>query len=334
MQIGSHDAGRLILAPMAGVTDAPFRKLCTQLGASLAVSEMLTSDTRLWRTRKSSTRLSHSNEGGPRSVQIAGACPSLLADAARAAVDHGAQIIDINMGCPAKKVCNVAAGSALMRDEALVGAILDSVVAAVSVPVTLKVRTGWSPEHRNAVSIARIAERAGVAALAVHGRTRACAFKGHAEYETIARVKEAVTIPVVANGDIVTPQDAARVLALTGADAVMIGRAAQGNPWVFREIDAFLSTGEVVAVPSQGEMRAVLGAHLEGLYRHYDEYLGVRIARKHLSWYCKGRANARDFWARVNKVTDPQLQLDLTLSWIDALSTPVAGAFQTMSRAA
>lgn len=319
---------------MAGVTDAPFRKLCTKLGASLAVSEMLTSDTRLWRSRKSSTRLAYGGESGPRSVQIAGASPSLLADAARAAVDHGAQIIDINMGCPAKKVCNVAAGSALMRDEELVRAILDAVVGAVSVPVTLKIRTGWSPEHRNAVSIACIAERAGIAALAVHGRTRACAFKGHAEYDTIAKVKQAVTIPVVANGDIVTPKDAARVLSATGADAVMIGRAAQGNPWVFREIDAYLTTGRMVAPPSRSELHNVLGTHLAGLYQHYDEYLGVRIARKHLSWYCKGRANAKDFWGKVNKVTDPRVQLDLTLSWIDTLDLPGESVFEALGRAA
>jgi tRNA-dihydrouridine synthase B len=295
---------------------------------------MLTSDTRLWRTRKSSTRLSHHNESGPRSVQIAGACASLLADAARAAVDHGAQIVDINMGCPAKKVCNVAAGSALMRDEALVGTILDSVVSAVAVPVTLKIRTGWSPARRNAVSIARIAERAGVAALAVHGRTRACAFKGHAEYDTIAEVKQAVAIPVIANGDIVSPQDAACVLARTGADAVMIGRAAQGNPWVFREIDAYLTADELVAPPTTHELRDVLGAHLVGLYQHYDDYLGVRIARKHLSWYCKGRANARDFWTRVNQVSDPRLQLDLTLSWIDSLDGPADNAVELLGRAA
>ncbi|MEM7403992.1 MAG: tRNA dihydrouridine synthase DusB [Pseudomonadota bacterium] len=312
MQIGPYDVGSLFLAPMAGVTDRPFRILCRELGADLTVSEMLTSDMRLWHTSKSQRRLDHRGEPGPRSVQIAGAEPQQMAEAARANADRGAQIIDINMGCPAKKVCNVAAGSALLRDESLVVRILDAVVAAVEIPVTLKIRTGWSPEHRNGVRIARLAEQAGVAALAVHGRTRACAFKGSAEYRTIAAIKQAVSIPVVANGDINTPEQAAQVLEQTGADALMLGRAAQGNPWIFRELRHYLATGDKVPVPDAEATREVILNHLERLYEHYGDYMGVRVARKHLSWYCKSRAGAKTYWKSVNRVEDPALQVALT----------------------
>lgn len=328
MQIGSYDVGALILAPMAGVTDGPFRILCRQLGADMAVSEMLTSDQTLWRTSKSRTRRDHRGEPDPRSVQIAGADPLRLAEAARANVDDGAQIIDINMGCPAKKVCNVQAGSALLQDEQLVARILEAVVAAVPVPVTLKIRTGWNLENRNGVAIARIAESAGIAALSVHGRTRACAFKGAAEYETIRAIKRAVMIPVLANGDIDTPEKAAEVLESTGVDGLLIGRAAQGNPWIFREIKYFLNTGTHRAPASTAEVRAVLCDHLERLHVHYGSFLGVRIARKHLSWYCKARPGGQAFWKCVNRVEDADEQVRLTCEYLDTL------AAQTLEQAA
>ncbi len=280
---------RVVLAPMAGVTDLPFRQLCRQLGAGLVVAEMLTADTTLWNTPKSQRRRIHLDEPAPRSVQIAGAEPLMLANAARLAVEGGAQIIDINMGCPAKKVCNKAAGSALLRDEALVANILRTVIAAVNVPVTLKIRTGQTPDTRNGIAIARIAEDCGIAALAVHGRTRACRFNGHAEYDTIAAIKQAVRMPVMANGDISTPQQAKTILDHTGADAVMIGRAAQGNPWIFREISHFLATGTALPPPNADEVCAVVHAHLESLHMHYGEHMGVRIARKHVGWYLNGR---------------------------------------------
>ena len=294
---------------MAGVTDRPFRRLCTRLGAGLAASEMVTSDARLRGTRKSRLRADVRGEAEPRAVQIAGGVPEGLADAARYHVDNGAQIIDINMGCPAKKVCNVHAGSALLADELLVGRILRAVVAAVRVPVTLKIRTGPSPARRNGVAIARIAESEGVAALAVHGRTRACAFRGEAEYRTIADIKASVGIPVIANGDIAGPQHARRVLAETGADALMIGRAAQGNPWIFREIAHFLDTGSRLAPPGPAEVGATLLGHLAALYRLYGAADGVRVARKHLSWYCRGRPGGAQFWQRINRVESPRVQL-------------------------
>ena len=288
MQIGPlHLRNGLFVAPMAGITDRPYRALCRRYGAGLAVSEMVSARPDLRATRKSRLRREHAGEAGPVSVQIAGADPSMMAESARLNAGEGADIIDINMGCPAKKVCNVAAGSALLSDEPLVGRILEAVVAAVDVPVTLKIRTGPSPERRNAVRIARIAEAAGIRLLAVHGRTRACAFRGEAEYDTIAAVKAAVRIPVVANGDISTPQDAKRVLERTGADGVMIGRAAHGRPWLFREIAAFLDDGRRAAAPDRAEMRAVMVEHLEGLYGLYGEELGVRIARKHVGWYAR-----------------------------------------------
>lgn len=304
---------------MAGVTDRPFRQLCKRLGAAAAVSEMTSADARLRGSRKSRQRLDHCGEVDPIIVQIAGYDPAMMADAARYSVDQGAQIIDINMGCPAKKVCKVAAGSALLRDEFLVGRILDAVVNAVAVPVTLKIRTGWSPERRNGVAIARIAEQAGIQALAVHGRTRACAFKGQAEYNTIRIIKANVSIPVLANGDIASPEQAQQVLDYTGADAVMIGRAAQGQPWLLREIAHYLATGRHLPSPSMYEIRALLLAHLQQLYAFYGEYSGVRIARKHLSWYSKGRPEAHCFWRRINQVENATEQLTLTRDYFDQL---------------
>jgi tRNA-dihydrouridine synthase B len=281
-----------VLAPMAGVTDRPFRILCRKLGAGLAASEMLTSDTRLWNTPKSRFRMSHEGEPEPRVVQLAGADPDVLAEAARLNVDQGAQIIDLNMGCPAKKVCGKLCGSALLQDESLVARILETVVGAVSVPVTLKIRTGWDREHRNGVSIARIAESSGIQALAVHGRTRADFYEGAAEYETIRAIKSAIKIPVFANGDINAPQKAREVLDFTGADGVMIGRASHGAPWIFGAVNAFLSGGEVghgniLATLSRMEVRDIILAHLDSLYAFYGEGTGVRIARKHLGWYCE-----------------------------------------------
>jgi tRNA-dihydrouridine synthase B len=281
-----------------------------RMGAGMAVSEMVTSNRDLWHTRKTRLRLDHSGEQEPRIVQIAGTDSQQMADAARFNVDHGAQIIDINMGCPAKKVCNVMAGSALMKDEQKVGRILDAVVNAVDVPVTLKIRTGWDTENRNALAIARIAESSGIRALTVHGRTRACAFKGDAEYDTIRSVKAGITIPVIANGDIDSPQKASDVLDYTGADAVMIGRAAQGNPWIFREISHFLCTGEMPAPPTPGEVTNVLINHLENLYDFYGHYMGVRIARKHIGWYCKRHPDTDVFRQQINRVETTREQLE------------------------
>lgn len=320
MRIGSYLlANELIVAPMAGVTDRPFRRLCKKLGAGLAVSEMVASNRRLRETPQSRRRRDHSGESEPRSVQIVGADPAQMADAARFSVDHGAQIIDINMGCPAKKVCNSHAGSALLADESLVTRILAAVTLAVDVPVTLKIRTGVTPERKNGVAIARIAADQGIAAIAVHGRTRACAFLGHAEYETIAAIKAAVDIPVIANGDVRAPQDARRVLSYSGADGLMIGRAAQGNPWIFREIDHFLRTGRLHPPPSIDEVHSTLTEHLRALYAFYGLHLGVRIARKHLSWYCKGRPGAAAFWQIVNRVECADTQLRLVSEYFDKL---------------
>ena len=332
MRIGTHTiAPGLILAPMAGVTDKPFRQLCKRLGAGLAVSEMTSGDPRLWHTRKSLHRMDHVGEPAPISVQIAGTEPMVLADAARYNVDHGAQIIDINMGCPAKKVCNAWAGSALMRDEALVARILEAVVAAVDVPVTLKIRTGWDARHRNGLQIARIAESAGIAALAVHGRTRDQQYTGTAEYETIAMIKSALSIPVMANGDIDSPQKAAYVLQATGADALLVGRAAQGRPWIFREIAHYLATGTVLPPPALSEVRDILLGHLQALHAFYGEYQGVRIARKHLGWYAKDRPENAAFRAVVNRAESADAQLRLTRGYFDAL---VAGVAPGLSAAA
>ncbi len=319
MRIGPYQLNNcLILAPMAGVTDRPFRQLCRELGAGMAVSEMVSSNPLNRGTRKTRWRLDHSGESEPRVVQIAGADPATMAQAARHNADNGAQVIDINMGCPAKKVCNVMAGSALLKDEGLVGRILATVVAAVEVPVTLKVRTGWDREHRNAVTIARIAEDAGVQALAIHGRTRACGFKGEAEFETTAAVKAEVRIPVIANGDIRSPQKARDVLAYTGADAVMIGRAAQGNPWVFREVDHYLRTGRELPPPSLAEVRDTLLTHVRGLYGFYGEYTGVRVARKHLAWYSKGRKGGGMFRFSVNRAETREAQERTIREFLDS----------------
>ncbi len=285
---------------MAGVTDRPFRMLCKRLGAGYAVSEMVAANPRLWATDKSRRRTDHEGEVAPIAVQIAGADPRLLADAARYNVQRGAQIIDINMGCPAKKVCNAASGSALLGNEPLVASILEAVVRAVDVPVTLKIRTGPSPETRNALSIARIAEDAGIAALAVHGRTRACLFHGPVEFDTVRAVKRAVSIPVIANGDIDSPERARQVLVYTGADALMIGRAAQGRPWIFREITHYLATGELLPAPAVAEVRALIGEHLADHYAFYGEALGVRIARKHLHWYTRELRGSEEFRRQVN----------------------------------
>ncbi len=320
MRIGNYSiANKLIAAPMAGVTDRPFRQLCRKLGAGLAISEMVASDWRLRDTAQSRRRRDHRGESEPRSVQIVGADPVQMADAARLDVDHGAQIIDINMGCPAKKVCNSHAGSALLGDESLVARILAAVTAAVDVPVTLKIRTGVTPEKNNGVAIARIAAEQGIAAIAVHGRTRACAFQGQAEYDTLAAIKAEVNIPVIANGDVTTPQDAHRVLSYSGADGLMIGRAAQGNPWIFREVDHFLRTGELLAPADIEEVGATLREHLLALYEFYGLHLGVRIARKHLSWYCKGRPGAAAFWHGVNRVECADTQLRLVREYFDGL---------------
>jgi tRNA-dihydrouridine synthase B len=309
----------LVLAPMAGVTDKPFRQLCKQLGAGLAVSEMTISDPRFWKTDKSLRRMDHAGEPAPVSVQIAGTEPRQLAQAARYNVDQGAQIIDINMGCPAKKVCNAWAGSALMRDEALVARIVEAVVKAVDVPVTLKIRTGWDADHRNAPAIARIAESAGIAALAVHGRTRDQHYTGTAEYDTIAAIKAALSIPVLANGDIDSPHKAAQVLRATGADAVLVGRAAQGRPWIFREIAHYLATGEELPSPSIAEVRGILLGHLHALHAFYGELQGVRIARKHLGWYAKDSPGNAAFRAVVNRAETAEAQLRLTSDYFDAL---------------
>jgi len=299
----------LILAPMAGVTDKPFRQLCRELGAGLAVSEMITANIALWNSRKSRHRLDHQGEDSPRAIQIAGADPDMMAMAARLNVVKGAEIIDINMGCPARKVCNVLAGSALLQNEQLVAQILESVVQAVAVPVTLKIRTGSDKQHRNALTIARIAEQSGIRMLSVHGRTRACAFSGEVEYETVAAIKAAVDIPVVANGDINSPEQAASVFKQTGVDGIMIGRAAQGNPWIFSQINHYLATGELLPAPANTEICVTLIKHLENLYDFYGEYAGVRIARKHIGWYCKQQQGADIFRARVNRVESAREQL-------------------------
>lgn len=310
----------VVLAPMAGVTDKPFRLLCKRLGAGLAVSEMTNADPRLWHTRKSLQRMDHVGEPEPVSVQIAGYDPAMLAEAARFNVANGAQIIDINMGCPAKKVCNVWSGSALLQDEPLVARIVKAVVDAVDVPVTLKIRTGWDRQNRNALNIARIAEDSGIAALAVHGRTRADKYEGEAEYDTIAAVKAAVRIPVLANGDVDTPQQARHVLEVTGADALMIGRGAQGRPWIFREIAHYLATGEQLAAPSPADVCSILTGHLEQLYAFYGEQAGVRIARKHLGWYAKDRPENAAFRHVVNRAESALEQLRLTRDYFAALA--------------
>jgi tRNA-dihydrouridine synthase B len=328
VEIGPYKlASNVILAPMAGITDRPFRQLCRSMGAGLAVSEMVTSNSLLYGSVKTRRRADHAGEPSPVSVQIAGADPILMAEAARVNVAGGAEIIDINMGCPAKKVCNVSAGSALLRDEELVGRILEAVVRAVDAPVTLKIRTGWDKAHRNALRVARIAEQAGIRALAVHGRTRACMFGGEAEYETIAAVKAAIGIPVIANGDIDGPEKARRVLESTGADGVMIGRAALGYPWIFREVCAYLAAGQRTPPPAIAEVHRVLLAHLDALHSFYGERAGVPIARKHVGWFTKGLPGSAAFRHAVFQLASAAEQraaVDRFFSKCDARTEPRA----------
>ena len=318
VQIGPYTlSNNLVLAPMAGVTDRPFRQLCRQYGAGLAVSEMVIADPSFWKTRKSRHRLDHEGEKAPISVQIAGGDAEMLALAAKLNADQGAQIIDINMGCPAKKVCNKAAGSALMKDEALVKDILNAVVNAVDIPVTLKIRTGWDQSNKNAETIARMAEDAGIQALAVHGRTRACAYKGDAEYDTIRKVKQSVTIPVFANGDITSPEKAKHVLDYTGADGLLIGRAAQGKPWIFEEIAHFLANGTHLPPRSPEQQKIIMMRHVSELHSFYGEIMGVRIARKHVAWYCQTRPDGKAFRKIFNTIESTNEQLTAISSYFE-----------------
>ena len=320
MQIGPHTLETpLIVAPMAGVTDRPFRELCLRLGAGMAVSEMLLANPDVWDTQKTRMRMGHSAETGLRSVQIAGADPEMMAFAARYNVEQGAQIVDINMGCPAKKVNKKLAGSALLRQPDLVRTICRAVVDAVDVPVTLKIRTGWDPDNRNGEEIARIAEDCGIAALAVHGRTRACLYRGEAEYDTIRAIKQAVSIPVVANGDIDSPEKARYVLDYTGVDAVMIGRAAQGRPWIFREIRHFLETGTKLPPPDREEVRTLMNEHVTNLHQFYGAYLGARIARKHVGWYLDEEETGREFRKHFNALDCADAQLNALEMYFDGL---------------
>lgn len=317
-------SNQLLVAPMAGVTDRPFRQLCKKLGAAYAVSEMIASNAMLWNSEKTLRRANHDGETSPISVQIAGADPSMMAQAALLNIDRGAQIIDINMGCPAKKVCNVASGSALLQNEPLVARILEEIVKSVQlnhpkVPVTLKIRTGWDRNHKNAIRIAKIAEDNGIAMLTIHGRTKADLYHGEAEYETIAEVKASVKIPIVANGDINSPEKAKLVLEKTNADAIMIGRAAQGKPWIFREIDHFLKTGNYLPAPNITEISSIMHDHLLEHYSFYGDYIGLRSARKHIAWYCKGLRNSHQFRARMNTIESCEEQLKAVQDYFEEL---------------
>jgi len=313
LRIGPYELKNpFLLAPMAGITDAPFRKLCRRFDAAMTTSEMTTADTRLWNTAKSRRRLNLDMDAEPSVVQIAGSDPGQLATAAQLCVDHGAQIIDINMGCPAKKVCNKLAGSALLQDVKLVSRILEAVVKSVAVPVTLKIRTGWDDKNRNGVEIAHIAEASGIKAIAVHGRTRACRFKGVAEYETIAQIKNKISIPVIANGDIATSEKSLEVLRLSSADALMIGRGALGRPWIFRELNHFFETGRHAPPLDKSDVRDIMLHHLDDLYRFYGGTTGVRVARKHLTWYCAGLYNSQEFRSQVVRVDSASEQIRLT----------------------
>ncbi|MCP3428386.1 tRNA dihydrouridine synthase DusB [Opacimonas viscosa] len=321
MRIGHYTLeNNLLLAPMAGVTDRPFRQMCKRMGAGLVVSEMLSSNPKVWHTEKSKMRMDHTGEHGIRSVQIAGSDPSLMAEAAQFNVNNGAQIIDINMGCPAKKVNKKMAGSALLQYPDQVEAILAAVVDAVKVPVTLKIRTGWDPENRNGVQIAKLAQQYNIQSLAVHGRTRACMYKGNAEYDTIRAIKNAVDIPVVANGDITSPQQAKFVLEHTGADGIMVGRGAQGNPWIFREIQHFLQTGEILPKPDYTEQCSVMLEHIDNVHNFYGGIGGVRIARKHVGWYLAKYDQGRQFRAHFNAIDDAAEQLDALTMFFSQLS--------------
>jgi tRNA-dihydrouridine synthase B len=318
LHIGPHHLAQgLVLAPMAGISDRPFRNLCRQLGADLAVSEMVAADPSLHASRKSQQRLNHQGESEPIAVQLVGADPHLLAETARFHAGQGASMIDINMGCPARKVCRVAAGAALLRDEPLVGRILAAVVHAVTVPVTLKIRTGWDPQQRNGVAIAHIAEASGISALVVHGRTRACGFSGAAEYATLRAIKQAVKIPVIANGDIDSPLKAQTVLQTSGADGLMIGRAAWGCPWIFRDIAHFLATGTSLPPPSMDWIRAIVLGHIEAMHAFYGAHQGMHIARKHLAWYSQSYPQGAAFRGRINEIESPQQQLAVTERFFD-----------------
>lgn len=320
MQIGPHKLkNNIVVAPMAGVTDRPFRQLCKKYGAGMAVSEMVTSNSLLYGSSKTIRRANHEGEVDPISVQIAGADPKMMAEAAEYNADKGAQIIDINMGCPAKKICNVMAGSALLQHEDLVKKILESVVKASPVPVTLKIRTGWDKQHKNAINIAKIAESSGIQALAIHGRTRACHYTGEAEYETIAAVKNEISIPVIANGDITTPEKALEVLRQTSADGVMIGRAAQGRPWIFREIDHFIKTGNHLMPPTIDEVEKTTLEHVIDLYNFYGEESGLRVARKHISWYTKGFKNSAMFRSKMNTIDNTSEQINYIKEFFQSL---------------
>ncbi len=322
LRIGPYSLkNRLVIAPMAGVTDRPFRKLCRQFGAGYAVSEMVASKPEFWQTPKSMHRMNHDGEDAPIAVQIAGNDPQVMAEAARFNVSRGAQIIDINMGCPKKKVCKADAGSALLRDEALVARILEAVVNAVDVPVTLKTRTGWSPDNRNAIRVAQIAENTGIQALTLHGRTRACGFDdGTVEYDSIKAVKAAITIPVIANGDVDSPSKAKWVLEYTGADAVMIGRAAQGRPWIFRDTEYFFEQGDLPLAPEVFEVAALMHAHLEDHYTLYGEHSGVRSARKHIGWYTEGLPGCEAFRDALNVLTEGDAQLAAVRAYFSQLA--------------
>ena len=325
MKLGPHTLpNNLFVAPMAGVTDRPFRQLCKKLGAGYAVSEMIASNAMLWNSEKTLRRANHEGEVEPISVQIAGADPHMMAQAALLNIERGAQIIDINMGCPAKKVCNVASGSALLKDEPLVAKILESIVQTVKkehsqVPVTLKIRTGWDRDNKNAIQIAKIAVDCGIEMLTIHGRTKADLYRGEAEYETIAQVKSSISIPVVANGDINSPEKAAEVFKKTGADAIMIGRAAQGRPWIFREIAHYLKTGNRLPNPKVAEIQHIMNEHLLDHYHFYGEYVGVRTARKHIAWYCKGLKGSHAFRHHMNTIDDCKQQLAAVNNFFDSL---------------
>ncbi|WP_161428205.1 MULTISPECIES: tRNA dihydrouridine synthase DusB [unclassified Vibrio] len=322
MKIGNHQLNNnLIVAPMAGVTDRPFRELCLRYGAGMAVSEMMSSNPALWKTDKSKNRMVHEGESGIRSVQIAGSDPQLMAEAAQFSVENGAQIIDINMGCPAKKVNKKLAGSALLRYPDIIEGILKTVVNAVNVPVTLKTRTGWDTAHKNCVYIAKLAEDCGIQALALHGRTRACMYQGEAEYDSIKAVKQAISIPVIANGDIDSPQKAKQVLEYTGADALMIGRPAQGRPWIFQEIQHYLENGTTMPELPVMEVKAILLGHVSALHQFYGEYLGPRIVRKHVGWYLKEHEQASEFRRAFNAIEAASLQLEALEGYFDNVAS-------------
>ncbi len=315
-----------LLAPMAGISDAPFRRVCRYFGAGMTTSEMTTADISLWNTSKSKRRLNIDSDVEPRVVQIAGSEPGQMALAAKLCVERGAQIIDINMGCPAKNVCRRQAGSALLQDEALVAQILDAVVAAVEVPVTLKIRTGWDRDHKNGIAVARLAEKCGIRALAVHGRTRACRFKGEAEYETIAQIKNAVNIPVIANGDICTVEKSLEVYRLSSADALMIGRGAQGRPWIFRELNYFYETGKAAPPLAKTELRDTMLSHLDDMHQFYGDTTGVRVARKHLAWYCTSLEKSEEFRSQVVRVDSASEQIRLTREYFSRSAERISKA--------